>query len=374
MTHPPAPTVKRGGAARAALIAGVALLLALSFTPAPYVIRQPGPAFDAIGTAEIRQPDGEREEVEVITFDGAQSDDPAGELAVMTVNIAGNPEHRPSWFELAVSWLMPSRDVLPMEVYYPPGQTSEERTAENQQLMAHSQSTAIAAALRHLGHEVGVELVIAEVPDDSASAGLLEVGDVLLKYGDEPVTDIASIRAIELPTTPIDITLRRDGEELVVPVTPRLAPTADGERAMLGVMVREDLSLPFEVHIQLGDVGGPSAGMIFALAVIDKLEPGDLTGGLTVAGSGSITADGDIGPIGGVRQKLYAAADIGADYFLADEANCAEALDGGVPGDLPVYAIADLDEALAVIEANAHGETDGLRSCADALAANVPQA
>lgn len=367
----PAPTGRWG---RRSLIAGLALLLGLSFTPSPYVIRQPGPAFNALSTAEVRDEDGERTEVDVITIDGAESYDADGALTVMTVNIAGNPEHRPSWFELATSYLVPSRDVLPMEVYYPPGQTAQERSAENAELMTHSQGTAVAAALRHLGHEVGVELVVADVPADSPSAGILEVGDVLLRYGDDPVTDLASIRAIELPTAPIDIAFRRDGEERVESITPRLTATPDGDRALLGVTVREDLSLPFDVDIELGDVGGPSAGMMFALAIVDKLEPGDLTGGLVVAGSGSIGVDGEIGPIGGIRQKLFAAVEIGADYFLADEANCAEALAGGVPGELPVYAVDDLAEAIAVVEANASGDADGLRTCADALAANAPQA
>lgn len=370
----PASEPRRTGRfAKASFVLGVGLMLLLGNLPSPYVIRQPGPSFNALGTAQIRDSEGEEREVEVIRIEGAESHQANGALNVMTVNLVGSPASRPTIVQSLMAWFDPSRDVLPIEAYFAPGQTREERMEESSQLMDHSESTAIAAALRHLGHEVGAELVVEEVPADSPSAGLIEVGDVLLAYGDQPVTDVASIRAITLPTEPIGIRLRRGGEELVVQVTPRLTATADGERPLLGISVRERLTTPFEIDVELGDVGGPSAGMMFALAIIDKLEPGDLTGGRIVAGSGSITGDGDVGPIGGVRQKLYAAAELGADYFLADEGNCREALDGGVPGGIPVYAIADLDEAVEVVRANARGDAVGLRTCADAVMAGVPQ-
>lgn len=369
------PVRRRARIGTGILVAGLALLLVLAFTPAPYVIRQPGPAFDALHTTTVRDDEGNEEEVPVIDIDGATSYDvTSGELTVMTVNIAGTPQYQPSWMELAIAWLSPSKDVLPIEAYYPDGVTKEDRDAQTAQLMQDSQATAIAAALGYLDYEVGTEMVVGSVASDGASAGLLQVGDVLLKYGAAPVSTRADIQAITLPTEPIDITIRRDGTEQVVSITPKLTATDEGERPLLGVSVQEQFAFPIEVDIQLGDVGGPSAGLVFALATIDKLEPGDLGGGDVVAGSGTMSADGKVGPIGGIRQKLYAANEIGADYFIASEANCREALDGGVPGGLTVYAVADLAEAVNVMKTNASEDAPNLRTCADALAANVPQA
>ena len=368
------PDARRHRIGGVLLAVGLVLLVVLACSPAPYVIRQPGPAFDALHTTPIRDDNGDLQDVEVITIDGAPSYPiDRGELTVMTVNIAGSPDHEPNWFELASAWLTPSKDVLPIEAYYPSGVSKDERDAETSAMMQQSQDTAIAAALTELGKPVGTEVVVAAVNPDGPSAGRLEVGDVLVKYGDQPVSDLASVKATSLEAVPTDITIRRAGVEQVVSITPAPTPTDAGTKPLLGVSVQERHEFPFEVKIQLGDVGGPSAGMIFALSTIDKLTPGDLTGGAIVSGSGTISADGTVGPIGGIRQKLYAAAGIGAAYFIASEANCREALDGGVPGDLTVYAVANLDEALHIVEERAAGVTDGLRTCTDALAANVPQ-
>lgn len=370
----PQPDARRTRIGAILLGVGLVLLVVLAASPAPYVIRQPGPAFDALHSTTVRDAEGNEQEVEVISIDGTTSYPvESGELTVMTVNIAGSPDHQPNWFELAGAWLTPSKDVLPIEAYYPTGVTKDERDAQTSLMMQQSQDTAIAAALTELGRPVSTEVVVAAVNADGPSAGLLEVGDVLLKYGDQPVSDLASVKATTLQPAPTDITIRRGDVEQVVSVTPVPTETDAGTKPLLGVSVQERHAFPFDVKIELGDVGGPSAGMVFALSTIDKLTPGDLTGGAIVSGSGTIDPDGTIGPIGGVRQKLYAAAAIGAAYFIAAEGNCAEAIGGGVPGDLPVFAVADLTEALHVVEQNAAQDTAGLRTCEDALAANVPQ-
>lgn len=356
------------------LVAGVVLLLVAAVTPAPYVIRQPGPAFDALSTTEVTADDGTKQEVEVVTIDGAASYPiEQGELTVMTVNIYGSPQYQPSWFEAGVAWLSPSRDVLPMEAYYPDGVSKESRDEESAALMQHSQATAIAAALQEQGYDVPSEVVVASVNEGGPSDGLLQPGDVLLKYGETPVPDYATIGKLTLTTDPLVVTFRRDGVEQTATITPKPTETPDGEKPLLGIVVTEQFNFPVEVDIELGDVGGPSAGLVFALATIDKLTPGNLVGDHTVAASGTMSAEGNVGPIGGIRQKLYAADEIDADYFIAAEANCAEALSGDVPGNMPVYAVATLDEAMQVVTANAAGDPAGLRTCTDALAANVPQ-
>jgi PDZ domain-containing protein len=132
---------------------------------------------------------------------------------------------------------------------------------------------------------------------------------------------------------------------------------------MLGVNLTTDYDFPIDVTIQLNNVGGPSAGMMFALGIIDTLTPGELNGGQQVAGTGTITADGEVGPIGGIRQKMWGALDAGTLWFLAPEANCDEVV-GHIPGDLRVFSVEDLDDALAVLDAVSEGgDLDSLPTC-----------
>jgi PDZ domain-containing protein len=132
---------------------------------------------------------------------------------------------------------------------------------------------------------------------------------------------------------------------------------------LLGVGVSVDYEFPFDVTLRLDKVGGPSAGMMFALGIIDKTTPGELNGGETVAGTGTITASGTVGAIGGIRQKLYGARDAGASVFLAPASNCDEVV-GHVPSGLDVYAVATLDDAVTALETVADGgDTASLPTC-----------
>ena len=354
-----------------AIVAGLVLLLVLALTPSPYVIREPGPVANALGTAG---PAGE--EQEVISISGARTyPEDAGELTVMTVSVVGNPEYQLSWLELAGAWFNPTSDVLPMELYYPIGVSKEQRDEETAAMMTSSQDTSVAAALSYLGYDVKTQVVVAQVPEGSPATDKLMVGDVVLAYDDKPIQSLADVQQVELTTEPVAVRIRRDGEEKVVSVTPKPAEDGQGNRRpLLGILVQEKHDFPIDVHISLADVGGPSAGLVFALATIDKLEPGSLTGGKSVAVTGAIAPDGTVTPIGGVRQKIYAASDNGADYFIAPEANCGEALSGGsAPRNMTVYAVADLSEAVDVLKGNAAGDTEGLRTCVDALADGVQQ-
>ncbi|KAB1643467.1 YlbL family protein [Gulosibacter chungangensis] len=354
------------------LAVGLVLLVVLAFAPAPYVIRTPGPTFDALGTTEVTTEDGESEEVDVISIDGAQRISPeAGSLSVMTVNVTGNPDYQPSWFAVATAWFQPDKDVLPIEAYFPDGVTAEERTEANAAMMTQSQGTAIAAALTEQGYEVTPELRVMDVFAQGPAEGILQVDDVIIEADGRPVTDFASLQAEPFTQEPTEVVVLRDGEEVTVTITPTVSE--ESENPILGILVQEGFNYPIDVDIELGEVGGPSAGLIFTLATIDLLEAGDLTAGEHIAGTGTMAADGTVGAIGGVRQKVHAAVSIDADYFLAPEANCQEALSASVADDIPIYAISDLDEAIETVTAAGQGETGEIRTCADALAANVPQ-
>ncbi len=132
---------------------------------------------------------------------------------------------------------------------------------------------------------------------------------------------------------------------------------------LLGIQLTNDYEFPIDVTIQLNNVGGPSAGMMFALGIIDTLTPGQLNGGENVAGTGTIDAAGTVGPIGGIRQKMYGAVDARATWFLAPESNCDEVV-GHVPSGLRVFSVGTLDDALDVLTAvREDGDLDALPTC-----------
>jgi len=198
--------------------------------------------------------------------------------------------------------------------------------------------------------------------EDSPAEGSLEPEDQVISVNGVAVESIQALRdALKSGGAGNEATLGvvRDGEEIEVQVTPEAA----GEAVVVGVNVKTEYDFPFDVRIQLDKVGGPSAGMMFALGIIDKLTPGALQGGEDVAGTGTIDPTGAVGPIGGIRQKLYGAEDAGAEWFLAPSANCDE-VTGHIPDGLTVFSVETLDDSLAALEAIRTGEgTEGLATC-----------
>lgn len=352
------------------LTAGILATAALGFAPAPYVIRQPGPVFDALG--EVR-PTADSEPSEIITIENAPQYEPeSGHLDVLTVNVAGNPQSEPTWFEVLLAWATPERDVLPVEAYYADGESAEVRNAETAAQMTSSQDLARVAALRELGYEVPSRLSVASVVEGGPSAGQLEEGDVLVSAGGQPVTDIASLRTILAAngTAPIEVVVLRSGVEQRATITPVMKELDGAESPVLAITAQQTFDFPVTIGISLGDVGGPSAGLMLTLAIIDKLTPGDMAGDRNIAGTGTIDTEGNVGPIGGIRQKIYASIEAGADAFLAPVENCAEATSRATPTSIPIYAVSTLDEARTVVDAlAAGGDASGFRTCQQVVAA-----
>jgi len=242
---------------------------------------------------------------------------------------------------------------VPVESVFPPGLSEDDRNAQNEAQMVDSQQDAIAAALVELGYDFPRDVTVAGVGEGTPAEGVLEPGDVILSVDGEAVHSVDELRSAlrEHGTeTPAQLEVRRGDETLTLEATPE----AVGGQAVLGVGVRMEYEFPIDVEIRLDDVGGPSAGMMFALGIVDKLTPGAMTGGDQVAGTGTIDSDGAVGGIGGIRQKLWAAHDDGADLFLAPQANCDEVV-GHVPDGLDVFAVTTLDEARTIVEAAAEG-------------------
>lgn len=328
---------------------GLGLFVALTFfiglvtlvvLPTPYLIERPGPTFDVLG--EI---DGEP----VIKVNNQQSYESKGQLDVLTVSIVGRPERTPSWIEVGFAWLDSKQKVVPVEALYPPNRTSEEVRAESSAMMEVSQQDAVAAALGYLDYETPREIYIAQVSADSPSSGKLVAADFVMSVDGQALTSIEQLRSIvgawdEISN--VEVTVNRNGTL----ITHEVKPVKDAEgNYRLGILVGYKYDFPVDIELQLGAVGGPSGGMMFALGIIDRLTPGDLTGGLHVGGTGTIQQSGVVGPIGGVVLKLYGAKAAGATVFLAPAGNCAEIV-GNEPAGLQVVKIEKLSDAVSALE------------------------
>lgn len=150
-----------------------------------------------------------------------------------------------------------------------------------------------------------------------------------------------------------------EGTEKII-ITTKKAPKEN--RAIVGIQAGTDHTFPFEIDIKLADVGGPSAGLMFSLGIVDKLTPGQLTGGKFIAGTGTIDDQGKVGPIGGINMKLVGARNAGARYFLTPGDNC-KAAASDTPGGLTLVKVKTIDDAKKSLEKIRVGDTAGLPSC-----------
>ena len=325
------------------------VLLGVAFVlPVPFVKLAPGPTFNVIGEA-----DGE----DVIQISGTETYPTSGSLDMVTVLESGGPRGGLTFVDAIASWLDPDDAVLPRELLFPDDETGEDVERKQAVSFSTSQSDAIAAAMTYLDRPVVSQIVVTTVYRDSPSDGVLEPKDELLKLDGTAITSPVqvsdAIRARPIGTT-FTFTIERSGAEQDVRVTS--APNPDDETVpYVGIGVGVFYSAEFPINFTLQDVGGPSAGLMFATGIIDKLTPGDLTGGKHIAGTGTIAPDGTIGPIGGIRQKLAGARNDGATLFLMPEAHCAEAA-GHIPDGLTVVPVTTLTEGIAAIEAYTSGK------------------
>lgn len=330
------------------------LTLVLALVPAPFVIEQPGPVFNTLGTDQRVGAKPSKDARPLISIPDQKTYPTTGSLDLLTVSVVGNPDQRPSWLEILSAWFDPSRAVLPVDAVFPPGTTTEQSNAENAALMVDSQQDAVAAALTELGYDFPQAVAVKQLIKDTPAASVLKVGDEIASVNGETVKSVQGLRDLVSKNgtdKPAELGIVRDGAATTVSLT----PVENNGRAVLGIGAGMDYTFPFEVKIQLDNVGGPSAGQMFALGIIDTLTPGSLTGGKKIAGTGTIDNVGTIGAIGGIRQKMFAARDTGgAQYFLAPKSNCDE-VTGHIPAGLQVFAVSTLDDSLRVLKAVSSG-------------------
>jgi PDZ domain-containing protein len=346
------------------VIAGIAVLLVfvVALLPSPYAVEQPGPVYNTLGSSgagKARAP--------LISIPGETTYPTTGRLDLLTVSVLGSVTGGPSWLDLAEAWLNPTKAVIPLEAVFPQGESQKQAERDSAQQMTSSQQSAIAAALTQLGDPVKGIVTIGTVQAGSAAAGLLRQGDVVTSYAGSTIQDSCSLQNAVLAHGPsaATVAITRDGTSRTIRITPkRVADGSGGTRPLLGVSTSADITPPFPVRLRIDDVGGPSAGMMFALGIVDKLTPGALTGGRHVAGTGTICGDGQVGAIGGIVQKMSAARAAGATLFLAPEENCTEVV-GHIPSGLDVVPVTRLSGAIEALEhVRDQGSAKGLPTCA----------
>ncbi|MEJ1230845.1 MAG: PDZ domain-containing protein [Galbitalea sp.] len=323
----------------------------LGNTPSSYVIEKPGPVYNTIGRTTV-----DHKVVPVVSISGRKTYPTSGSLDMLTVNVDGDPDQPADWAEVASAWFDPSQAVVPIDEVYAPKETVEQSNKQGSEEMTDSQQQATAAALYEQGIPFESTITVYGTAKGSPAVGTLRKGDILTSVDGKTFVDadqLHSIVAAHGTASPVTIGFTRKGEAQTVELTPQ----ASSQGPFIGVYLTEKYSFPFPVKIQLQDVGGPSAGMMFALGIIDKLTPGKLNGGNRVAGTGTITAFGSVGAIGGIRQKMYGARAAGAKYFLAPASNCggSDGVRGHIPSGLTVYATSTLRQSVTALKAISTG-------------------
>lgn len=303
----------------------------------PYAAEGPGPMFDTLGSLEGTP---------VIEIDGAPVDDTTGELRMTTVSVRSNM----TLAQALGRWLTTDDTLVPIEQVFPSNMSPEQIEQANRQAFTSSEAAATVAAMNHLGRPV--EISVVDVLPDTAATGRIEAGDVIVAVDGQEVHQPGQVQEIvreKDPGEPVDLQLRRGGEQVNEEIELGANPQNE-QMAMLGVLMGSQPTDGLDVNFNLQDIGGPSAGMIFSLAVIDKLSPGELNSGRKVAGTGTISEGGDVGSIGGIEHKVRAAAADGVELFLAPAPNCAAALSGlGGDSDMVVAEVATLDDAITAM-------------------------
>jgi Lon-like protease len=317
------------------------LALGVMAAPMPYVVLKPGPTVNTLGSDNGK---------EVIQVTKAETSTSKGQLRLTTVGVQNDVE-----LVWAIrGWFSDEQAVVPREVVYPPDRTEKQVEQQNQEEFEVSQSSAETVALRELGYPI--QTFVEKVTPGGPAEGRLRPDDVITTVDGAAVTSpekLTELIQAKPAGTALTLGYSRAGEPGTVQVT---TAADDKGTPRVGVEINKKQPHPFTVTIDLGEIGGPSAGLMFTLGIIDKLKPEDLTGGKIIAGTGTIDDEGNVGPIGGIPQKLVGAEEAGAQLFLVPIDNCAEAVRNAVPG-LPMAEVATVDDALTALSTFNSGGT-----------------
>ncbi|RKT52776.1 PDZ domain-containing protein [Saccharothrix australiensis] len=311
------------------------------FARVPYVALGPGPTYNTLG-----QVNG----ADVVQVEGQETFPTNGTLTMTTVSVTDDV----SLFGALGLWISGRYALAPREEFFRPGESEQQVRDQNVKAFQDSQTSAEVAALRYLDYPVKV--VAAEITKGSAADNVIQPNDRLLNVNGRDVAGYEDVRAALESTKPgdqVDITFQRESARQTARIT--LGKVEDRPTGFLGVLPVDRADVPFDVKISLADVGGPSAGLLLALSIVDKLTPGELNGGLPIAGTGEINDQGEVGRIGGITFKMVAARESGATTFLVPAGNCDEAKQHA-PEGLRLVKVEKLDDAVTSLKALVAGQ------------------
>jgi PDZ domain-containing protein len=327
----------------------------------PYVILLPGPVTDTLGNVPGADTVTGKTGGPVITITGARTYAPTGRIDLTTVEeLPGDCSSHPSLWRTVKAWFSRTETVEPQSVQCPPGQSSAAVAQQDVQEMTQSQSDAVTAALFALGfHPTTQHVTVNTAEDGTSAARVLRPADEILAVNGTAVTTVGQIHTALAGVTPgasVKITYSRDGKTRTTSIT---TTKGAGGKALVGFSA--DRTATFAgVNVKIGIdpnvIGGPSAGTALALGIIDKLTPGGLTGGRTIAGTGTVDGFGNVGPIGGIQQKIAGAARAGATVFFAPASECADAV-AAAPKSLALVKISTLSGAVLALRAIKSGSS-----------------
>jgi PDZ domain-containing protein len=296
-----------------ALVPIAAFFVLVSAVTVPYVSLGPGPTFDTLGEVDGK---------EVVDIEGTEVHKTTGHLNMTTVSQRDGL----TLGQALLLWMSGREQLVPHDLVYPPDKSKDEVDEANNSDFRQSEDSAQYAALDYLKYPMAV--TVQNVNDDGPSKGKLQDGDAIDAVNGKPVANLDDFQGLLKDTKPGDTVAldyrRKDGSLGLATIT--LGKHPDRPNGYLGIGVLDAPWAPFSIEFNLANIGGPSAGLMFSLAVVDKLTTGDLSDGKFVAGTGTITGDGKVGPIGGITHKMLAAHEAGATIFLVPAENCAEAL------------------------------------------------
>jgi Lon-like protease len=328
-----------------ASLLALALVVGLSVVAArkavPYVTFSPGPTVNVLGKYD---------DSSIIQVSGHPAYRDKGELRLTTI-IPTGPSQKVSIPELVLAWLDPDRAVYPRSTLYGKADTRQSVKQQSAAQMASSQDNAVASALGALHIPFKTKVGIAAVDSNGPADGKLQPGDILVTVNGKDVTGVSEVTDDIRPLpvgTRVTMTVRRDGKLQRVSMKTTTAPDDEKASAIRVSIQAAGYTFPFQVKLRLDqNIGGPSAGMMFAMGIYDVLTPGSLTDGKAIAGTGEIDGEGQVGPIGGIQQKLVGAQSDGAKLFLVPADNCAEALGGNYdPKKMRLVKVTDFAAAV----------------------------
>jgi len=328
--------------------AGVALL------PVPYVVWTPGATYDLLGA------DGGKP---LVTVANAQTYATTGRLLLTTVGVSA-PTARVTLIAALAAYWSSSGDALPQAAVYPPNVDSGTLLTQQTAQMGASQEDAVVAAVHTAGLPVSELPMVTAVSPSGASAGLLQPGDLVTFVDHTQVKTLQQAQdAITSPSRhvgdKVTLTFLRDAKTLQQTIITKASSSAPNVPT-IGVDMAMGYTYTPRVSFAVDPaIGGSSGGLMFSLAVLDKLTSDDVAHGRVVAGTGTVAADGTVGDIGGVNEKIAASVRDGATVFVLPRSNCADVVRRP---DIDILAVSTLAQAVQALDAPA-GTQDPAFTC-----------